>query len=685
MVNPPKAPKKPYWHQLHGDIRPDDYYWLRERNNPEVIRYLEEENQYFESAMKPLEPLTEKLAKEIRSHIAEDDTEIPVQDGPYFYYKRMVANLEYPIYARKRANTRQELTQVPEEIILDLNTLAKPGEFLSVTVQKVSPNHQLLAFLENHDGTDRYTLRILDLRDHHFLPDSTPNIFLQHSVEWDASGQFLYYLKVDESQRPFQLWRHRLGDVMSNDVLIYEETDLTYTLSLTKSLDGQYLLLTSQNKRTNEIRVLPTQEPEGSWTVFWPRETDVLYFVEHWHHQFIVLTNKEARNFTLLSCPDSQLSSPNCTALVPYNDNQYLQHVYPFAQCVIVSGREEGLTQLWIYHEGQLTRLQWPESLYYVSMGPNRDANATEILVHYESFLTPTITYGLDPQTRQLTILKQQEVPGGYEPQNYEQKRLWVTAADGVDIPVSMVYRRGLLQEGPHPLILYGYGSYGMSTEPHFDPSKLPLLDRGVILATAHVRGGSERGRWWYEQGKLMNKRNTFTDFITVARYLIDHGFTVPQKLAARGRSAGGLLMGAVLNMAPELFQVVVPGVPFVDVVTTMLDATIPLTTLEWDEWGDPHFPEAYAYMKSYSPYDNIESKDYPHIFIYTGLNDPRVGYFEPAKFVARLREMKTDTHQLLLKTHMGAGHSGASGRYSRIRETAEEYAFILDKLGIGQ
>lgn len=684
MAQPPRARKIPYEHHLHGDVRSDEYYWLKERDNPEVIRYLEAENRYYQAMMQPLESFTEELYEEMRSHVMNDEMEVPAQDGPYFYYERMVADQEYPIYARKRAQSREELGPCPEEIILDVNALATKEEFLSVSLRRISPDHRFLAFLENHDGTDRYTLRIKDLQTHEFLSDTVSNVFIEQSVEWDGSGQFVYYVTVDDTQRPYRLWRHQLGFSVSEDILMYEESDNTYTLSLTKSLDGRYLFIGSKNKATSEVRFLESYKPEQPVRVFWPRETGVLYSIEHRDNEFLILTNKKKRNFELLSCSDQEFSPSACKPLVPYDDNKYLSQLYPFKDGLLIQGRQDGLTQIWIFDQEQLDPLPWPETLYYVHLGPNLSASPDEVLLHYESFLTPPRTYGLNLAKRSIRILRQQAVPGGYDPMDYEQTRTWATAEDGTQIPVSMVYSRKILnRNGPHPLILYGYGSYGFSMEPFFASSRLPVLDRGVVMATAHIRGGSERGRWWYDQGKLMNKRNTFSDFISVARYLIDQGWTEPHKLAARGRSAGGLLMGAILNMAPELFQVVAPGVPFVDVVTTMLDSSIPLTTLEWDEWGDPHRPEPYHYMKSYSPYDNVESKPYPHIYLYAGLNDPRVGYFEPAKFAARMRDRKTDDHVLVLKTHMGAGHMGSSGRYAHLRELAEEYAFILDKLEV--
>lgn len=679
-MKPPVARSVPHALKLHQDVRQDDYYWLRERENPEVTQYLADENSYYDEVMAPLQPLAEGVFSEMKARLLEDEVDVPVEDGPYYYYRRTVAGRQYPIYARKRAASRADLGDAPEEVILDVNQEAGDGGFYSVTLLRISPDHTRLAYLDNRDGSDRYTMHVRDLPSATLLEDTIEQIFLAGSLEWDASGDYLFYVTVDASQRPYQLWRHRLGSP-GQDVLLYQEDDVTFGLSLSKTQDGCYILASSHNKETDEVRYLDTSTPDSGLTVFWPRVTGVKYELEHAHQKFLVLTNRNAENFTLLRAPEGQ--PDDVSEVFPYAFERYLTGVYPFQDGLVLEGRQEGLTQIWRFRDGVLSRLDFDETLYLVGTGQNRSFHPHEVLVHYESPLTPARTYGLDLATGALSCLKETEVPGTYDPAQYVAERLWSDARDGVKIPLSVVYRRGALENGPAPLVLYGYGSYGASMEPHFDTTRIPLLDRGIVFVTAHIRGGAEMGRSWYTEGKLRKKRNTFTDFVDAARDLIRRGYTTPELLAARGRSAGGLLMGAVANLAPELFQVIVAGVPFVDVVTTMLDASIPLTSLEWDEWGNPLEPESYDYMKSYSPYDQVEAKDYPHMLALTGLNDPRVAYWEPAKWVARLRVMKTDNHTLLLKTHMGAGHGGSSGRYNRLHELAEEYAFILDKLGI--
>jgi oligopeptidase B len=681
-MQPPVAKRIPHPHTLHGDVRPDDYYWLRERENPEVIRYLEAENAYTEATLEPLKPLADRLYQDMVRHVAETDVGVPVQHGPYFYYHRFEAGRQYPVFCRKRAATRDELDAAPEEVVLDQNQRAEGHAFCSITWLRPSPDHRRLAFLENTDGSDRYTLYVRDLETGEELPDVVPNVYLHASVAWDASGHYLFYVTVDEAQRPCRLWRHHLGAPSEKDALLYEERDTTFTLVVHPSLSGRFLFARSTSTTTDEVRFLPADRPTDSWQVFLPRRRGVEYSVEHWGDRFVVLTNEDAENFSVWSCPLDDTRREAWTPVVEGSAARYLEGLLPCRNLLLIEGREEGLTQLWVYADGRLDRLAWEEPLYTVGFGDNRDGSAPELLITYESLVTPPSVYSFNVASHALTLLKRQPVPE-YDPEQYVQERVWATASDGVRIPVSLVYRRGARDGGPAPLWLYGYGSYGASMDPAFQATRLPLLDRGVLYAIAHIRGGSEMGRRWYLDGKLLHKRNTFTDFIAAAEALIAQGYTTPERMAAEGRSAGGLLMGAVLNMRPDLFRVAIAGVPFVDVLTTMLDPSIPLTSLEWDEWGNPADPAFYAYMRTYSPYDNVTAQAYPHLFVEAGLNDPRVGYFEPAKWVARLRATKTDDHTLLFWTHLGAGHSGSSGRYDRLRERARQFAFALDKLGI--
>lgn len=682
-MNPPAAPQHPYSHHLHNDVRPDPYYWLRDKTNPEVIAYLEAENQWFDEQLAPLSELKEHLYQDMLSHVPPVEDQLPVQNGPYFYGSKIPQNAEYPYYYRVTATHRSQIDGAPEEVLLDVNRLAQPGEFLSVTSVRMDPQHRYLAYLENRDGTDRYTLFIKDVRSHQLMDAPIPNVFIGDSVVWNHTGSAIFYLTVDEGQRPYRLWRHLLGD--TSDLLLFEERDPAFSLSLTRSRDGQYLFCTASTKTTSEVRYLPFSDNQPKLNTFKPRTTGVLYELEHWHGQFLVLTNENAVNFTLLSVPSDHPDPAHMVPLFPYDPKRYLQAVLPFEKGLLVAGREDSLTQLWTYQGEVLTRLPWDDPLYTVTPGNNLSFSPEEVLVRYQSLVTPPRDYAISFENGERSLLREQPIVN-YQKDSYQERRLWAHAEDGTPIPLSAVAtRRTWDTSGPHPIILYGYGSYGMSSNPTFDPTRIPLSDRGVIYVIAHVRGGSEMGYQWYLDGKLEKKRNTFSDFIASAQYLVKEGYTTPELLGARGRSAGGLLMGAIINMRPDLFKVVVAGVPFVDVVTTMLDASIPLTTLEWDEWGNPEHENDYVYMKSYSPYDNVTKTAYPHLMVYTGLNDPRVGYFEPAKWVARLREKKTDANQLVLKTHMGAGHGGRSGRFAHLEDLAEEYAFMLDKIGIRQ
>ncbi len=680
-MKPPIAKRIPHPHALHDDVREDDYYWLKDRTHSGVIHYLEEENRYYEAIMRPLEEQTDRIYQSMVDRVPDSEVNVPVQHGQFFYYSRLDKNKQYPLYARKKAASRELLSNAPEEVLLDLNEMASEDDYLSVTVQRMSTDQNRLAYLENRDGTDRYTIQIKDLTTGKLLSDQIPNVFLYDSLEWSRCGDYIFYITVDESQRPYQLWRHRLGSNMEQDDLLFEENDTTFTLSVKKSQSGQFIFVQSESKTTSEIRLLDANSPLSSLQVIDARRNGIEYEVEHWGDDLLILTNEEALNFQLFRCPLNDLQAR--VQVIGPSTERYLQSLYPFRDQLFVVGRENGLTQIWILRGQELERLNWDDPLYTVTILSGQSYETTDVLIQYESLLTPETTYSLNLLTGEKQCLQVAPVNGDYEPSCYQQEHLWALAADGVKVPMTVVYRKEALKSGPAPLILNGYGSYGMNSDPYFDPYCLPLLDKGIVLVTAQVRGGSEMGRGWYEDGKMQNKRNTFTDFIAVANYLIDQGYTTPKKMAAQGGSAGGLLVGAVANMTSDLFQVIVPEVPFVDVVTTMLDSTIPLTTLEWDEWGNPEDHDDYFYMKSYSPYDNVEAKNYPHMYVTTGLNDPRVAYWEPAKWIALLRALKTDNHTLVLKTNMGAGHFGASGRFNQLKEAAACLAFILDKLDV--
>ncbi|WP_039044141.1 S9 family peptidase [Sporosarcina sp. ZBG7A] len=681
-MKPPTAKRIPHPHELHGDVREDDYYWLKDRNNPEVIKYVEDENRYYNEIMEPLREQTEEIFQSMVDRVPESEVDVPVQHGPYFYYSRLDKTKQYPIYARKKASSRELLSEVHEEVVLDLNKLAKASDYLSVTALKWSNDHRLLAYLENRDGTDRYTIFVKDLETGELVPDRITDVFIYGSVEWSRCSEYIFYITVDENERPSRFMRHRLGSDPNQDELLYEEKDETFTLYMNKSQSGKYIVVHADSKTTSEIRLIDADAPLSPLQLVDARRDGIEYDVEHWGEDLLILSNEGAQNFQLLRSPLNNLHTRE--NVVDYSENRYLQALYPFQDKLFVAGRENGLTQIWELKNGQLEQIQWDEPLYSVSVKSNQSYYAPEVLLVFESMLTPETTYALDLLTGEKQCLQVALVSGEYDSSNFCQKQLWATAEDGVKVPLNLVYKEGAFDNGHAPIILSAYGSYGSNSDPNFSPYRLPVLEKGVVLVTAQVRGGSEMGKHWYEDGKMQNKRNTFTDFIAAANYLIEEGYTTSDQLAARGGSAGGLLAGAVANMAGDLFKVIVPEVPFVDVVTTMLDTTIPLTTLEWDEWGDPRESEDYFYMKSYSPYDNVEAKEYPHLYVTTGLNDPRVGYWEPAKWVARLREMKTDDHIIVMKTNMGAGHFGESGRFNQLKEVAALYAFVLDKIGTG-
>ena len=668
---------------LHGDIRQDDYYWMNDKTNPEVIAHLEAENAYFKESMKPASALIEDIYNGMVARIPAEESQVPIQNGPYFYYMRRTKALQYPIFARKQATSRLELEEAIEEITLDVNGLAKEDDYLSVGGLSYSVCHRYLAYLENRDGTDHATLYVKDLQTGELLADVIPHVCDYGTVLWSNCGKYLFYTTINDMQRPDKLYRHTMGAPVTDDVLLFEESDDTFNLYIEKSQSGRFIFIHSYSTTTTEVSFIDANLPLSPLTCVAKRQRDIEYNVEHWDDQFLILTNENAINFKLMTCPITDLT--NRSEFLPYDETYFLGGggVYPFKDKLYLTGRKDGLTQVWEYTDGKLVQLEWEENIYSVYLVGNQAYEAKEILVNYQSLLTPATTLSIDVETSKQTVLQVAPVAGEYEPSDFVQEQIWATAADGVKVPVLLQYKKEALKNGPAPLILNAYGSYGYSSDPYFSAYRLPLLDKGVVIATAQVRGGSEMGRSWYFDGKMKKKMNSFTDFIAAADHLIASGYTTKEKIAGRGGSAGGLLIGAVANLAGEKFKVLVPEVPFVDVLTTMLDESIPLTTGEWDEWGNPKIPEDYAVMRAYSPYDNVEEKAYPHMYVTTGLNDPRVGYWEPAKWVARLRELKTDDNTLVLKTNMGAGHFGASGRLNELKEAAECYGFILNKLGV--
>ncbi len=665
--------------EKHGHVRTDDYYWLRERENPEVIRYLEEENERAAAEMLHTGGFEEKLFEEIKGRFKPTDMSVPYRRDDYFYYTRYEQGKEYPVYARKRGSL-----DGAEEIMLDASRLAEGHEFFSVGGLAVSPSQDLLAYAVDTQGRRIHTAYLKNLATGEVLPDALTQVAA--NLVWANDNKTLFYGKQDETTlRQYQIYRHVVGTDPAEDRLVYQEDDETFITYVFKTKSKRFLMIVSAQTNSQEYRYLDAGEPGGEFRIFLPRQPDHDYQVDHFKDRFIVRTNDGAKNFRLMWTPLDRPEREHWEEIVPHRGDVYLGDFELFRDHLVLEERARGLTQIRIVPwSGRGDHyLQFAEPAYRANLSVNLQFDTTVLRFDYTSMKTPLSIYDYDMTTRQLTLLKQEEVLGGFDTDNYVSERLHATAADGTPIPVSLLYRAGSSRSGDHPLLLYGYGSYGASIDAAFSSPRLSLVDRGFVYAIAHVRGGQEMGRQWYEDGRLLKKKNTFSDFIAVAEFLIRERFTGPEKLFAMGRSAGGLLMGAVANMRPDLFQGIVAEVPFVDVVTTMLDPSIPLTTGEYDEWGDPNQKEFYDYMLSYSPYDNVERKAYPAMLITGGLHDSQVQYWEPAKWAAKLREMKADHRRILLKTNMEAGHGGASGRFRRHRETAFAYLFLLDLAGI--
>lgn len=677
-ATPPLAKKQPKVLEQHGDRRIDDYYWLRDRNNPEVIAYLEAENAYTEAMMQHTEALQTTLYEEMLGRIQETDLSVPYRKDDYYYYSRTEEGKDYPIFCRKQGSL-----DAPEEILLDENQLAEGHEYFSLGTFQVSPNHQLLAYSVDTTGAEKYTLCFLDLNTNQLDPESIAETY--YGFAWGNDNRTVFYTKVDAAHRPFQLWRHELGSNPAEDVLIYEEPDEAFYLSVGKTRSQAYILMDLGSKVTSEFHYLDASNPTGSFQVIHPRQQGMEYDVEHHSDRFYITTNEDAINFKLVSAPVTAPTKANWQVVIPHREDVMLSGVSAFADHLVVYERKAGLPTVRVQKlsTGEEHDIDFPEPTYAVYEGSNPEFNSNILRFNYTSLITPNSVFDYDMETQQRELKKETPVLGGYDRTQYRSERITAKAPDGTEVPISLVYRNDIGKTN-NPLFLTGYGSYGMSYPASFSSNRLSLLDRGIVCAIAHIRGGAEMGRKWYEEGKFLHKKNTFTDFIACAEHLIAENWTSGDRLAISGGSAGGLLIGAVLNLRPDLFQVAIADVPFVDVVTTILDPSLPLTVLEWEEWGNPKDKTYYDYMKSYSPYDNVEAKDYPHLLVTAGLNDPRVQYWEPAKWTAKLRSMKTDNNLLLLKTNMEAGHGGASGRYKSLKELAFKYAFVLERLGDG-
>ncbi|MFQ3684374.1 S9 family peptidase [Roseiflexus sp.] len=681
MPGAPVPPKRPRMLALHGDTLVDHYFWMRERDNPEVIAHLEAENRYTEEVMAHTVALRKHLYDEMRSRMKEDDESAAERYGTFEYYTRTRTGQQYPIAYRRAVGSDDE------ELLLDINALAEGRAFTRIGVFLPTYDGRLLAYSVDIDGSETFTLYFKDLATGTILDQFIPNTY--YGAAWSNDGQHLFYTTLDDARRPHRVYRHAIGSDPTDDVLVYEESDPLFHLSLSLTRSRAYILITSHSNTTSEVRVIPADAPQSTPRTLLPRRHRIEYTAHHHDNYFYFLTNEDALNFRVVRAPVDDVHPERLEEVIPHRSDVMIEQIDLFANHMVAHQRAHAQERLEIIdlRSRETHALTFPEQVYTLQpwdrdalWEPNLEFDTAVFRLHMMSLTQPRTIYDYDMDTRTLTLVKRDDIPG-YDPAHYRSERLWATADDGTRVPISIVYRTDVTR--PAPLLLYGYGSYGATADPRFSIERISLLDRGVIFAIAHVRGGGELGRAWYESGKMMHKRNTFTDFIACAEYLIAEGYTIPERLAIVGRSAGGLLVGAVTTMRPDLMRCVVADVPFVDVVNTMLDSSIPLTAIEFEEWGNPAIAEQYAYMKSYSPYDNTTPHAYPALLATAGLHDPRVQYWEPAKWVAKLREVKTNDAPVLLKTEMSAGHSGPSGRYDRLHETAFEYAFILDQLGI--
>ncbi|HMH54884.1 MAG TPA: S9 family peptidase, partial [Gemmatimonadales bacterium] len=655
----------------------DDYFWLRDRGDPNVVAYLEAENRYTAGVMRHTEGLQERLYQEMRQRIKETDLSVPERLDDYYYYSRTEAGGQYPILCRRHGELGDE------EILLDQNPLAAGHGYFRLGASAVSPDHRLLAYSVDTSGAEEFTLFIKDLGTGALFPESI--VSTSHDVAWANDSRTLFYTALDQAHRPCRLYRHLVGTNPAEDVLVYFEPDASFFLDISRTRSRAYLLLDLSSHSTSEVRFVSADRPEDSFRIVQPREPGIEYTVSHNGDRFFITTNDAAPNFRLVQAPVATPGREHWSPVLPYRPEVKLDTTDAFKKHLVVYERASGFRQIRVLDlaAGEEHLISFPEPVYTVRAHANPEFDTTLLRFTYTSLVTPSSVVDYDMAGRTWTVRKQIEVLGGYDPSLYRSERLSATAPDGTAVPISLVYRIPLQHEGQRPLLLNAYGAYGMSYDPTFSSNTLSLLDRGFVVAIAHVRGGEEMGRPWYEGGRRLNKRNSFTDFIAAAEYLIDKGYSSADRLVIRGGSAGGLLMGAVTNMRPELFRAVLAEVPFVDVVNTMLDASLPLTVIEYDEWGNPNDRASYKYIRSYSPYDNVETRRYPHMLVTAGLNDPRVAYWEPAKWTAKLRAQKTDDNRLLLRINMGAGHGGASGRYDYLREIAFKYAFVLDVLDL--
>jgi oligopeptidase B len=674
-MNTPQAKKIPVLRELHGEQFLDDYAWLRDREDPDTLAYLEAENEYTSEQTAHLDGLRTRLFEEIKGRIKETDLSAPARRGEWWYATKTEEGRQYPTFVRSHGSP-----DAPEEILLDVNALAEGHDFVQLGGFSVSPDQRLAAYSVNNDGSEQFVLKVRDLATGEDLPDVVENTY--YSLAWSSDCQHLFYTTMDHAHRPDKIWRHRLGTPQSEDVMVVHEPDERLFLGVGTTHDDRYIVAEAGSKVTTHIEFLRADEPEGEFAEIRPRIHGVEYSVDHKDGRWIMVTNEDAENGRLLSV--SVDDPTDVVELIAHDDSRKVAGALALAGHIVVAGRRNGLSSITIMpDDGDVFDLDFDEAVYTVGVGRNLEYDTTMLRIGYQSLVTPPRVIDVDLETGEQTVVKETPVLGGYDREDYVSHRLWATASDGEQIPISVVHRADVDLTGPKPLLLYGYGSYEATIDPWFSAGRLSLLDRGVVFAIAHIRGGGEMGRRWYENGKMSHKINTFTDFIASAEHLIAEGWTTSAQLVIRGGSAGGLLMGAVTTMRPELFRAVVAEVPFVDVINTMLDETIPLTVIEWEEWGNPKQPDDYGWMRAYSPYDNTVDDEYPAMLVTAGLNDPRVAYWEPAKWVARMRAISHHRGPLLLKTELGSGHSGPSGRYDAWRDEAFVLAFVLDQLGL--
>ncbi len=700
MRPPPLASRRPHVLVAHGDVREDDWYWLRDAEDPDVVAYLRAENAYTDEALAPVAEFRQSLFEEIKSRIKETDVGAPARKGRWWYYGRTVEGLQYPIHCRRADPERRlgaievlalaEAGAAGEEVLLDENELAGDSDYFALGVFDLSPSDRYLAYAVDLTGGERYAMRVRDLESGIDLADDIADVY--YSTAWSADSATLFYTRPDATLRPWQIWRHQLGQPAGDDQMVFQEDDERFFVGVGGTRSDRFIVISSSSKITSENRVIDAAEPLAAPRVVEPRRQGVEYHLDHAvlpgeGDTFLILTNDDgAENFALMKAPAAAPGRDNWQVMIPHRPEVRLQDVDAFAGHITVWEREQALERIRVIHlaGGAEHVIEQPEPVYSLGGGANLEWDTATLRFSYTSLVTPPSSVQYDVATRSRVVVKRQTVLGGYEPQRFRTERLWATAPDGTQVPISLVSRDDVALDGSNPCLLYGYGAYEISIDPTFSSSRLGLLERGFVFAIAHVRGGGELGRRWYEEGKLRAKCNTFSDFIACAEHLIAAGYTGPDRLIIRGGSAGGLLMGAVTNMRPELWRAVVAEVPFVDVLTTMLDPSLPLTATEWEEWGNPiEDPDTYTTMKSYSPYDNLEPRDYPAMYVSAGLNDPRVGFWEPAKWVAKQRFLRTDDNPLLLKTEMDAGHGGPSGRYDAWKDEAQVQAFVLSSVGL--